>query len=157
TQQAIRSLKEEEATAMRSLEQTSQGLEALRVERDNITRGRVNIVSSGDLPVSPSSDRRIALAVIGAGMGASAGLGLIGAYGLLNRRYRYVDEFSRGPVQLLGSLPNLNSADAEENEIAALSVHHLRNLLLIQDGPKAGRGRVIAITSAAAGDGKTSL
>jgi capsular exopolysaccharide synthesis family protein len=44
----------------------------------------------------------------------------------------------------------------EQEQMAALSVHHLRNMLQLQFDTQPG-GKVYTVTSASAGDGKTSL
>jgi len=62
-------------------------------------------------------------------------------------------ERSEGNVPLLGTVPDLKSADAGARVHAALSVHHLRNILQLQFERSAG-GKVFTITSAAAGDGR---
>ena len=58
-------------------------------------------------------------------------------------------------IPLLGTLPDFSSGDPEQRDLAALSVHHLRNALQVGGGRSSGS--VLTVTSAAAGDGKTSL
>jgi capsular exopolysaccharide synthesis family protein len=81
-------------------------------------------------------------------------------YGLRENRFRFSDDASSADlagVTLLGILPNLPDrlSDPQQAGIAAHCVHQIRTMLQISrsnDEPQ-----VIAITSASAGDGKTSL
>jgi len=109
-----------------------------------------------------SNDRRQKVAMFGAALGFSAPIGLILLFGLFDRRFRYSDEAvgatstTKG-VNLLGILPNLPDrlSDPNQASIAAHCVHQIRTMLqlnCIGDEPAA-----ISVTSAASGDGKTSL
>src|SRR5437764_8946226 len=79
--------------------------------------------------------------------------------GLMDRRYRYSDEpgVDVSGITLLGILPNLPDrlSYPEQAAIAAHCVHQIRTMLQINGGPE--ERRVVAITSASPGDGKTSL
>jgi polysaccharide biosynthesis transport protein len=155
----INNLKDQIRDKKAQIEETSHNLEAIKAEEANIKGGRVSIPARGDLPIKPAADRRIPLAIVGAASGPGISIVLFTLLGLVNRRYRYIDELE-GPhasAPLLGTLPNLKSGDAQRDELAALSIHHLRNMLQIQASPGDGRGTAFAITSSSAGDGKTSL
>jgi polysaccharide biosynthesis transport protein len=155
----IQSLDERSAETKRQLDEASRSLEQLRVEAaDSRNRpGRVEIAQRGELPLAPSETKRKQLTAAGAMGGFGVGVGLIALYGLLRPTYRYIDEVehSTGAVQLLGTLPDYSRGDPEQHDMAALSVHHLRNAL--QSTPHKDRARIIAITSPSSGDGKTSL
>jgi Mrp family chromosome partitioning ATPase/uncharacterized protein involved in exopolysaccharide biosynthesis len=142
----------------RRLDEASTELNRLRTERQNLQddMGRVEIIE-GELPLSPSRDKRIPLAIGGAGAGLAIGFGAVFLYGLARPTYRFIDEVEGTDrmIPLLGTLPDFSSGDPEQRDMAALSVHHLRNAL--QLGPGKAGGRVLTITSASAGDGKTSL
>ncbi len=131
-------------------------LEALRVESQNAAIGRVTVASWGELPLAPSKDRRLPLAAFGALAFGGGVLGLFGFVGLLDRRWRYIDDaqwLARAP--LIGSLPDLTRGSSMDKEMAGASIHQLRNILSLEierDGV-----RTIAVTSAAAQAGKTSL
>jgi len=90
--------------------------------------------------------------------GGAIGVGIVLLMGVAQGGYRYIDELERaeGSVPLLGTVPDLRLADAEHESMAALSVHHLRNILQLQFERSPG-GKVFTITSASAGDGKTSI
>jgi capsular exopolysaccharide synthesis family protein len=88
--------------------------------------------------------------------------------GLMDRRYRYSDEPGGdvSGITLLGILPNLPDrlSDPEQAAIAAHCVHQIRTMLQINGSAIGAAGpdstddrRVFAVTSAAPGDGKTSL
>lgn len=142
----------------RQLDEASKALNALRVERENsaLDSGRV-ISYEAMLPLAPSRDRRLPLAVGGFGAGLGGGVGLVFLYGFLRPTYRFIDDVEEvdGVIPLLGTLPDFSSGDPEQRDLAALSVHHLRNAL--QVGAGRSTGSVLTVTSAAAGDGKTSL
>lgn len=150
---------EEEITDLRKyLDDTTKALEAIKVEEENLRGGRVAIAQRGDLPTEAHDQRKI-MAAAGGAFGFGAGFGLVFLLGFFDRGYRYIDEVERGDLSapLLGTLPDLNVRHPEHDEMAALSVHHLRNMLVLGEGRGAKGCRVFTMTSAAAGDGKTSL
>jgi capsular exopolysaccharide synthesis family protein len=104
-------------------------------------------------------DRRPILAAIGFMGGAGLPIGVMLLIGMFDSRYRFSDETNsemKG-LTLLGILPNLPDrlSDPEQAGIAAHCVHQIRTMLQINGGPE--ERRVVAITSASPGDGKTSL
>lgn len=143
------------------LKETRTALEQTRVEmrQADETTGRVTIASWGDAPLSASSDKRLPAAATGFFGGLGAGVGLIAMFGLLNPCCRYVSDLERPTrsAPLLGTLPNLNASEAEQDEMAALSIHQIRNVLELQHFHPKGVGTIYTITSATAGEGKTSL
>ena len=154
----------QQSDAERWLSNTRARREALQVEQRNRDVGRIEILQTGHVPLRPSSDKRRALAVLGAGAGAAAGLAPFVLAGLIRPRYRYINDLAEGGERLaiLGVLPDLSSDDAEIPEIAAASVHHLRSLLDAAPADGLGvaarpMGVVQIVTSAAAGEGKSSL
>jgi len=155
----IDQLKEREAETLNRLNVASRALDQIRTERPNLEQGRINIRQRGELPTRPSNDRRIALAGAGAAAGLGLGIGFVGLTGFLRRGYRYLDELDEldRTASLLGTLPDLESPSDEDNQLAALAIHHIRNMLHVLSPGQPGRGRVFAITSASAGEGKTSL
>ena len=119
---------------------------------------RINVVVEGTVPAI-DKDRRPIFAAIGFMGGAAVPIGLLMLIGLLDSRYRYSDETNsemKG-LTLLGILPNLPDrlSDPEQAAIAAHCVHQIRTMLQINSAT--GERRVFAVTSAAPGDGKTSL
>lgn len=154
----IESLTEQANEKKNLLDETRRRLETIRVESAHTETGRVVIAERGDRPVSPSKDRRLPLAVAGAGIGFGVGFGIFFLIGLSQDGYRYIDELEDvdGVAPLLGTLPDLSLGDLESDELAALSVHHLRNVLQLREGGKKDR-LIYTITSATSGDGKTSL
>jgi Mrp family chromosome partitioning ATPase/uncharacterized protein involved in exopolysaccharide biosynthesis len=158
TRAALALLKDRVNEVKRNLDETNRTLEQLRVENRALTAGRIAIVQRGDFPVEPSTDRRIPLAIVGMLGGAGLGMGIVLLSGIIRGGYRYIDDLERteAAVPLLGTVPDLTEADPEHESMAALSVHHLRNMLQLQFERTVG-GKVYTITSSAAGDGKTSL
>lgn len=121
--------------------------------------GRVQVRSEGDRPNVPTTDRRRTTAALGFIGGGSIPFIFFMLVGLSDKRYRYSDETSShaGNVPLLGILPNLPDllTDPQQAAIAAHCVHQIRTLL--QVGVRTHDRHVYAVTSAAPGDGKTSL
>ncbi len=138
----------------RLLDELRSDIKAQRESRG----GRVSIAQNGDMPLEPSTDRRIPLAVGGGLGGAAAGFALVVVLGLVRPRYRYIDdvEANLAHAPLLGTLPELSSGEGEHDELAANSVHHLRNMLALSPAGAGADCTVYTITSAAPGDGKTS-
>jgi polysaccharide biosynthesis transport protein len=155
---AFATFKDRIADAKQNLDETTRALDQIHTENRTLSAGHVSILQKGDLPLEPSTDRRKALAFAGALGGGVLGVGVVLLMGMVRGGFRHIDDLERAEstVPLLGSVPDLKSADAEHESMAALSVHHLRNILQLQFERSAG-GKVFAITSAAAGDGKTSL
>lgn len=155
----IRQRTEQIVELSKRLNETQKYLDELRAETKVSQGGRVSIAASGDLPVDPSTDRRIPLAVAGAMGGMGLGFGMVLVLGLIRPKYRYIDDLEASVVSapLLGTLPELGAGDGEHDELAANSVHHLRNMLALSPFSASQDCTVYTITSAAPGDGKTSM
>ncbi len=107
-----------------------------------------------------SGDKRKLAAGVGLFFGGLFPIGLLMLYGLRENKFRFSDDANStdlAGVTLLGILPNLPDrlSDPQQAGIAAHCVHQIRTMLQISrhnDEPQ-----VLSITSASAGDGKTSL
>lgn len=134
----------------------SNKLEVLEFEKS--MGGHFNIIDNGSIPVQ-AGDRRPVFAALGLLGGAALPVGFLLLIGLANPRYRFSDETGRevNGLNLLGILPDLPDrlSDPEQASIAAHCVHQIRTMLQISGAPE--ERRVFAVTSAAPGDGKTSL
>jgi polysaccharide biosynthesis transport protein len=158
TRFAIASLQDRRAAEEQSLRTTTTRLEQIEIENTYAAAGRISVLQRGDLPPAPSKDRRIPLAVFGTLGGAGLGVGVVVLLTLLRGGYRYIDELERaeGSAAVLGTVPDLNAGGADHASLAALSIHHLRNMLQM-NAPRTDGGVVYSVSSALAGDGKTSL
>jgi len=111
---------------------------------------------------SLANDKRIAFGALGFMAGGGFPVGLLLLASLMNPRMRFSDEATGKPtaggLTLLGILPDLPDrlSDPEQASIAAHCVHQIRTMLQINTGASEER-QVFAVTSAAPGDGKTSL
>ncbi|MEZ6234239.1 MAG: CpsD/CapB family tyrosine-protein kinase [Phycisphaerales bacterium] len=95
-------------------------------------------------------------AAAGAMAGGGAAFGLVGLLGLLGGGFRYIDEIDEKSSQLLGVIPDLGGR-REPTPEAALCIHHARAMIDSRVPRVKERGRIIAVTSPTAGDGKTTV
>jgi capsular exopolysaccharide synthesis family protein len=128
---------------------------------------RLLVLNPGEVPVVPIKDGRKKVAIAGGLGGGLLPIFICIGLGLMNKRYRYSDDTqaASGMPPLLGILPTLPDklSDPEQAAIAAHCIHQLRIMLQVNGGLSGSGGgsgterRVYMITSASAGDGKTSL
>ena len=153
----IKNLKQETDAVQRRLDETNTRLEQLNVESS--ISGRISVLSYGD-KAQPYKNKRTQLTAAGGLGGAMLGIGLIALWGFMDRRVKSLramrDQIGNN-IQMLGVLPMLpdDLSDPAQASMAAYCVHHIRTLLEI--GPGRAGGRVMAVTSPEARDGKTSL
>ena len=164
-QSRIQKAKQTIADQTEKLKQASNELDKLRFQQESV--GEVTIISEGNAPVL-FADNRVKMGLLGVILGGGLPVGLLMLFGALDRRYRYSDEPGGDVtgITLLGILPNLPDrlSDPEQAAIAAHCVHQIRTMLQINGSAVGAAGpdssddrRVFAVTSAAPGDGKTSL
>jgi capsular exopolysaccharide synthesis family protein len=128
------------------------------LQAESALGGRLSVVSAGEIPVTPLKDYRkyaAAAGVLGFGFLPSA---VVLLYGMVRGRYRYSEDAHvaiGAKVPLLGILPRLKNASSKQDALAAQSIHQIR--VLLQSTNFGNDSRVFMITSAAPGEGKTSL
>jgi polysaccharide biosynthesis transport protein len=152
----LRDLKDEQTAVNKRLDEASDRINQLNLESSMASR--ISILSYGEKPTTPPKNKRAPLtAAVGIG-GFAAGVGLVALWGFFDPRVRSVQhaQHLEPTVRMLGVLPFLPDGldDPQQRSLAAHCVHQIRNLLDV-GGEK--NCRVLAITSATAGDGKTSL
>ena len=152
-------MKAEADRITKELAQTTERKETLLME--SVSGGRLEVITRGEVPITPYVDNRLKFGGAGAVAGACLPLALIVCAGLVNRRYRFVDDASEDmsrqeQIPLLGVLPILprRLTDPEQAASAAFCVHQIR--VLLQMGRPAGP-QIFLVTSAAPSEGKTSL
>jgi len=130
-----------------------------RINQLNLEKGsakRITVFNASERPLI-TKDSRAAYSAAGAIGGLGMGFALMMLLGLFDRSFRSPEDArNTARMPLLGILPNLpeNLADPEQAAIAAHCVHQIRTLLQLGGGRDK---RIFAITSPAAGTGKTSL
>lgn len=136
----------------------NEELDELRINQQRMQEGQVQVLSPPSAP-KQAADKRPVLAGLGFVAGAFMGVAGVIALGATKRSFRYVDELEtvRSLPPLLGTLPELEKHDPDNERIAAVSVHNLRNTLQAIQGFGDNNSVVIACTSAEPGDGKTTL
>ncbi len=158
-QQQLQDLEHELSDIEERLGEVEEAIRLLRIESDAQFAGRIAIAEMGSIPLSPSKDRRVPMAVAGFGLGMGLSLALFFLVGTLDQRafnVRQLDQRS-GRYRCLGVLPDLGHGqfNAEQSETAAHCVHNIRNRI------EALRDRddsfMLIVTSPYQGDGKTSL
>lgn len=154
----IEALKQEVSNREMRLEEVKRAIEQQKAE-EGVDKTRISIYSRGDWPLGPFTDPRRKMAAMGGMAGGMLGFGVVVLLCALDRRFRSADDAktSVGQVTLLGTLPNLpeDLTDPEQAALAAHCVHQIRTLLQLQ--LQASDRGAFAITSPAAGTGKTSL
>jgi Mrp family chromosome partitioning ATPase len=124
--------------------------------------GRLEVLSTGNVPFTPHYDPRKKYAAVGAmGLGGLP-VAVLLLLGVVNRRYRFSDEAENdlalsAQAPLLGILPALPSplSDPDQAAAAAQCIHQMR--VLLQVGSHDNGEGVYLVSSSAAGEGKTSL
>ncbi len=158
TRQEIAAARLDIQHAVEDVAEAQKSLQQLQAEMN--LHARVQVVNDGQAPAQLVRDGRIKMAMVGAMGGMMLPLGLILLIGLADRRMRYSDDAASDEMAgapMLGILPNLPDRlnDPEQSATAAHCVHQIRTML--QLGSHDPTRSVLAVTSAAPGDGKTSL
>lgn len=153
---AIKELRQQEDTLRQRLDETQKRIEQFGLEAS--VSGRIEVMSSGNRPISPFRNAPLELASVGGVMGAIAVFGLIVIAGMMDKRLRTASEVRAvaPTVALLGSVPVLRRAGlTQQTAVVARRIHQIRSVLQIQSA--AQNQRVFVVTSPSAGDGKTCL
>lgn len=154
----IEKLRSEAAGVESALNDTKARIEQITLERN--VNGRISVISEGEVPLTPYKDKRTQFAAAGGIAGAGLGVALVMLLGLLDRRLLHVEDtqerFSRND-RMFGVLPELpdHTSDPEQLRDTAHCVHHLRAMLQLRQ--RDGSKKAFAVTSATAGEGKTTL
>lgn len=140
------------------LAEVNRRLDEINVEsnmRDTV--GRIDTQLPEAAPGTPNVDPRKKMAAFGLVLGGGLPIAVMLLVGLIDRRFRFADQArdASHAAPLLGILPELplSGGDPERSAAAVHCVHHIRSLLQMTKRDH----KVIAVTSPAAGDGKTSL
>jgi Mrp family chromosome partitioning ATPase/uncharacterized protein involved in exopolysaccharide biosynthesis len=155
----LEDLKYKLAKAQAALDTITERINSLSVESTMSITGRLQPMNNGTRPIEPSRDTHIAMSVLGGFTGISMSVFMVVLLTLRNRRFHSPEDtgFSALRCPMLGILPTLTNdlSDPEQAAMAAHFVHGIRAMLQIKGTTPAGR--VIAITSPSAHNGKTSI
>jgi len=137
------------------LEEIRGRIQQLRVESSVI--GRINIISAGDRPLVPVSDKRGLMAGVGGMGGVALAVGCIFGWGFTERRLRYADEVSwRTAVPVIGVVPEIAPEMSDLNSTDAV-VRNLRWTLELRRHRESSTLQTIAIAGSAAEAGTSSV
>jgi capsular exopolysaccharide synthesis family protein len=152
----IKSLQNDVDQSKENIDQASKVIEQYDAQLKMNLTGRIKVASFGDVPVTPAVDRRQEVGMLGVLFGGAFPVGVLMLIGMMDQRYRYSED-TDGGMNLLGILPNLPDllSDPKQASIAAHCVHQVRTMLQLR--MHAEDSNSFSVTSAAPGDGKTSL
>jgi capsular exopolysaccharide synthesis family protein len=155
----IDQLREEAARADENFRAADERLKALQIQKQYGKLGRISVPNPADTPLTPSSDRRIPLAGFGAVGGAAAGVTAVALFGLVRPRYRYINDIEERArsVRIMGAIPNIRTMDDNARELVGASVHQIRAAIDARLLGPGRRGVAHLITSAMAGEGKSTV
>lgn len=130
-----------------------------QINMESTVGGRAQVLSDGDFPYGPSHDKRSRFAIAGLAGGFGLTFALVLLLGLRDRRVRRIEDLDGGELKrarVLGVMPELPDGNQTDVDVAMANhcIHHIRTLLQLHTGHQ---GNVIAVTSATAGAGKTTL
>ena len=152
-------LREEADRSDERFKEADARLESLRVQSRDGQQGRISIAQRADTPLTPSTDRRLPLAALGAISGAGAGVGLVLLLGILRPKYRFIGdiESQQRHIHIMGAIPEIDAQDAAARELLAVGVHQIRTAIDARLLGPVQKGLVHLVTSASAGEGKSTV
>lgn len=157
----IDQLREQAERADEKFREADLRLESLLVQKRDGQQGRIRIGQKADIPLGPSTDRRVPLAAMGFMGGGGIGVGLVVLLGLLKPKYRYISEIDRlsQSVRIIGAVPQIDMADPAVNidELMATSVHQIRTAIDARLLGSSSRGVAHLVTSSSSGEGKSTI
>ncbi len=145
---------------------TYAGLEAALQSarlRENQINGDIQITQSAVAPDAPSKPNPSLNLLMGGLLGLLASLAIVFIIEQLDRRVRTEDQVERlGSGPILGALPRLSRSalallDRKQLPIPVAESYSLAgaNLLRVLGAPQTGQGRIVMVTSAQVGEGKS--
>jgi uncharacterized protein involved in exopolysaccharide biosynthesis/Mrp family chromosome partitioning ATPase len=151
----VQTLRSEADLVQNRLEEIRGRIQQLRVESSVI--GRINVISAGDRPLVPISDKRQLMAGLGGMGGVALAVGAVFGWGLVERRLRYSDDVAwRTGLPLLGVVPEID-AEAAQGCATDAVVRDLRWTLELRSRHASNNLQTIAVAGGASGSGTSSL
>ena len=136
-----------------NLELALQKLEAVAA----VQAGNAQVVDRAMVPTSPSSPNKKVNLIVAFVFGLALGVGLAFLLNLLDRRLKSVEDFEEAyGTRALAAIPWLRRGPAVVDPVAAEQFLILRSGLSVLTPPRRD-ARVVLVTSAVAGEGKTTV
>lgn len=151
----IGNLQDEQRKIRDLLTSNQASVEQLRTDASVV--GQITAMSKGDLPREPIKDRRRTMAAAGACAGIALGFGLIAALSFTDHRLRRVGDLACTDIDLpvVGVFPRGRGRARVLTGRAAAALHE--TLTGLQIDPQLSTIRVLAISSASPGEGKSEM
>lgn len=147
----VQTLRSEAELVQERLDKIRGRIEQLRVESSVI--GRINVISGGDRPLVPISDRRMMMAVAGGTAGSLFAVALVIAWGFLEGRLRYSTDVSVWhQIPLLGVLPEIDEGSGLAPEVVLRDMRWSLELIRERESLQ-----TIALAGETAGVGASSI
>src|SRR6185295_12024236 len=152
-------IKSEMGRVQYRLDAAKAQLDTIAVE--SVVHGRISVLAWGERPVSPDSDKRFQLTVLGAGGGLALGFWIVLLWGLGEQKLRHVNDVDGGSSKsrFLGVVPDIRDKTVHEDgqtaaQMADFCVHNIRTTLQLAADHK---NKIVVVTSPTPGAGKTTL
>jgi uncharacterized protein involved in exopolysaccharide biosynthesis/Mrp family chromosome partitioning ATPase len=151
----VQTLQGEADLVQKRLEEIKGRVEQLRVESSVI--GKINVISEGDRPLTPMTDRRRVMAAAGGLAGAGLAVAAVIGWGLFERRVRYSDELApRLGVPLIGLIPDVECESGQHYPTDAV-VRDIRWRLEHSESRHSRLLRTVAVAGEKVGAGTSSV
>lgn len=151
-------LREQPERANETYQQADARVESLLMQQRDGQQGRIRISHRTDMPVQPSTDRRVPLSVLGALLGMTLGLASTVAFGVARPSCRDTTDITRyaSEVRTIGVIPIVDRLNTTPEPGLVTCIHQIRTTLEA-DRRCPMPGRTLLVTSASNAEGKSTV